>query len=65
MERSVRRHRQPQPNGAGQRGVLWLANGVLVGVGGVFLTTASALVTAIAAAAAVTITVAVVAMTGR
>ncbi|NMO51445.1 hypothetical protein HH310_09605 [Actinoplanes sp. TBRC 11911] len=52
-------------DGTGHRKVLWLVNGVLAGVGGVFLTTASVLVTAIAAAAAVAIAVTVIAVTGR
>lgn len=65
MVRNGRRRGRPQPGGDGHRKVLWLVNGVLVGVGGVFLTTASVLVTAIAAAAAVVIAVAVIVMTGR
>lgn len=66
MARSVRRSRQSLPVGDnGHQGVLWLVNGVLVGVVGVFLITASALVTVIAAAAAVMIAVTVVVVTGR
>ncbi|MET0414983.1 MAG: hypothetical protein ABW022_03045 [Actinoplanes sp.] len=42
-----------------------MVNGVLLGVGGVFLTTASALVTAIAAGAAVVVGVTVVLVFGR
>jgi len=58
--------RRGRDAGRGQAGgVVWVVNGVLLGVGGVFLTTASALVTAIAAGAAVVVGVTVALVFGR
>lgn len=59
------RNRRPQRGSGGNRTMLLLVNGVLAGVGGVFVTTASAVVTAIAAAAAVAIAVTVIVVTNR
>lgn len=58
MARGARKRR-------GDPGVAWLVNGVFVGVGGVFMATASVLVTGIAAAAAVAVAVTVTTMSGR
>jgi hypothetical protein len=65
MARNERNRRRSQRDSGGYRMVLWLVNGVLAGVGGVFVMTASAVVTAIAAAAAVVIAVAVIVVTRR
>ncbi|MFF0123815.1 MULTISPECIES: hypothetical protein [Micromonospora] len=65
MARNERNRRRPQPDSGGHRTVLWLVNGVLAGVGGVFVATESAVVTAIAAAAAVVIIVTVIVVTRR
>jgi hypothetical protein len=65
MARNERNRRRPQQAAGGHRTLLWLFNGVLAGVGGVFVATASAAVTAIAAAAAVVIAVTVIVMTRR
>jgi hypothetical protein len=65
MARRDRKARRSRPEGRGYRGVVWLVNSVLVGVGGVFVITASVLVTGIAAAAAVAVAVTVTVMTGR
>ncbi|MFG2045685.1 hypothetical protein [Dactylosporangium sp. NPDC048998] len=64
MARNRHRRGRPRAGGDGHRKVLWLVNGVLIGVGGVFLSTASVLVTAIATVAAVAIAVAVIVITG-
>jgi hypothetical protein len=65
MARNERNRRQPQRDSGGHRTALWLVNGVLAGVGGVFVATESAVVTAIAAAAAVVIIVTVIVVTRR
>ncbi|RNH98847.1 hypothetical protein EEZ25_24415 [Micromonospora aurantiaca] len=65
MARNERNQRRPQRDSGGHRTVLWLVNGVLAGVGGVFVSTASTVVTAIAAAAAVVIVVTVIVVTRR
>ena len=65
MVRNGHRRSRLRPGDDGHQKVLLLFSGVLTGVGGVFLATASVLVTTIAAAAAVLIAVAMIAMTGQ